>query len=899
MRIAFGLCFDGPLPCKPETRLGFVRTGPSGLLSILETRLGLKRPPVSSLERLIQYHACLKSLDHEQRFYHKSFIVDPVAVSRELLGWRDQLYFSGWSGSIIPDASQRLKDMAEVEGAARKEVPPSVGERLQAVNVVLDSRETQITEISVFDAAEDLPELWRQVLSKLPVLWNHSGDLPPTSSKNTDLQVLKNQLHELNCAEDSVIPLKPLTGDGSVLVINSLSRGSSARLIAEYLNSCKPEKAPAVITGDHGPELNEILELVGLPRCGFNNQSSLRPPVQVLRLALSLLWAPIDPAVLLQFLTHPVSPLPARLRRQLAKEVAKSPGIGGKAWRAAIDDFITSEKEMNPNAPDKVSKLQADIDYWLGPDLFRFDHAVPTAFAGKRCKKVARWLGGRAIFEDSSAIGELFSSAQAQASELASALDQLVEQGIQEITRQQLDRLLDLAGGGGSPIPDKHAEAGHASASDSPASFFEGPDEVIWWDFSMPALPASPPWTQRELSELAQSGAHIQPVDLTLRHLARTWLRPVMAAGKRLILFHHKTDESHHPLWDQIQVCCSGWMELELESLVQAGNRFPQLDVKGDRLQHRPLPGFKRWWRLGDGRLLPARQKESFSSLDNFIKSPYQWVLDRIAALRTAGFEELVIDNRLKGTLVHRLFEEFFGTQNGWRKMGPEEITAWVKAAMSPLIEQEGALFLQPGKAMEREELTEQATHALTELVEHLKDANISEIEIEKHLSGSFRGGDLHGYIDMLLKDKKGREVVLDAKYSGLRYRIEALETNTHLQLALYSHLRKQNSDSGRWPEQAFFIIDSAHVISQSNTVLSNALVIRPDNNETVEDLWRRFETTWQWRRDQMNAGRIEVTVEGAEPDEDSELPEERMGMEMNNDRFNDYKTLTGWERDA
>ena len=68
---------------------------------------------------------------------------------------------------------------------------------------------------------------------------------------------------------------------------------------------------------------------------------------------------------------------------------------------------------------------------------------------------------------------------------------------------------------------------------------------------------------------------------------------------------------------------------------------------------------------------------------------------------------------------------------------------------------------------------------------------------------------------------------------------------------------------------------------------------------ETTADLWRRFEATWHWRRRQMEAGLVEVTVTGTEPDDASLPPPEGMLIDDVNDRFNDFEVLTGWGEDA
>ncbi|MGB5618742.1 MAG: hypothetical protein WBM78_18000 [Desulfobacterales bacterium] len=100
MIVRFGLDFDTQLPDLVQNCLGHVTVGPAGLLSILETQLGLTILEVSAAKRLVQYHACLNRLDTTERFYHRSFEADALSVTRTLLGRRDQWYEAGWTGTF-------------------------------------------------------------------------------------------------------------------------------------------------------------------------------------------------------------------------------------------------------------------------------------------------------------------------------------------------------------------------------------------------------------------------------------------------------------------------------------------------------------------------------------------------------------------------------------------------------------------------------------------------------------------------------------------------------------------------------------------------------------------------------------------------------------------------------
>jgi len=75
--------------------------------------------------------------------------------------------------------------------------------------------------------------------------------------------------------------------------------------------------------------------------------------------------------------------------------------------------------------------------------------------------------------------------------------------------------------------------------------------------------------------------------------------------------------------------------------------------------------------------------------------------------------------------------------------------------------------------------------------------------------------------------------------------------------------------------------------------------VFAPVDEQGAAALWAAFESTWRWRRGQLDQGQIEVTVTGTESDGRSLAPEDGLAIGEHNDRFNEYATLTGWPEDA
>lgn len=100
MRIRLGLHLDGERGESLASHLDAITCGPLGMVTILETQLGLLRSEVSHADRVVQYRDALRCLDAPQRFYAASFAADELGTAATLLRWRDQWFLNGWSGEL-------------------------------------------------------------------------------------------------------------------------------------------------------------------------------------------------------------------------------------------------------------------------------------------------------------------------------------------------------------------------------------------------------------------------------------------------------------------------------------------------------------------------------------------------------------------------------------------------------------------------------------------------------------------------------------------------------------------------------------------------------------------------------------------------------------------------------
>ena len=100
---------------------------------------------------------------------------------------------------------------------------------------------------------------------------------------------------------------------------------------------------------------------------------------------------------------------------------------------------------------------------------------------------------------------------------------------------------------------------------------------------------------------------------------------------------------------------------------------------------------------------------------------------------------------------------------------------------------------------------------------------------------------------------------------------------------------------TGKWPKDvAYFLVRNAELLAQSSAVFTSAKVQQPRENLSSEDLWQRLCSVWQWRREQLDQGLIELTTSNTSPDEMSVPPEDTIKLDPSYDEYSNYKILAG-----
>ncbi|MEM9620689.1 MAG: PD-(D/E)XK nuclease family protein [Pseudomonadota bacterium] len=916
MQIHFGIQLDGlhPLahpttddaPDTPEQAiLGVWHFGPLGLIRWLETELGVPAVTAHSTEQLLAYQTCLETADQPERFYSRSFALDPLTVTRTLLSWRASWYLGGWDGSPHITASSRLYDLFAVEQMAQQIVPLCEGQRVQRLTAALAAgRRTQLTQVTLHDRLVDLPYVWQQLMAHLPVTTAPGVAPRPAAPATSDLGRVQRQL--LQFAQQERVDLRDrtqLSGDGSVLLVQATSRDISADWLAAYVGreqSVTPTISPQtlVVAEQDGIIIDNALERGGLPRCGFTHLSRSRPLNQLIKLALSLLWAPVAPHQLLQFLLHPLAPLSASVRQRLASAVASQPGCGGQAWQAALADIGQTLDGSDEASVEAGQRHLRQIETWLAGQRFDPEQGAPIEVLLKRVQDCRRWVTvlqntGAASKVESAAAAytstpAIYGAALGQTAALLTALEELRSAGRQQLPKIELDRLVhDVSRPQADPT--LLAQAGHVAASAHAACVTRAWSQVIWWDMRAVAPLAPPIWSSAEQLELQAAGIHLPDQAALLQGHALARLRPVLNCRDRLVMVVHD-DEVHqqvgkHPVWQQLNSAFTGYPELNLDDVLWGGVHEEWLQVPAPELRRTDLPARVSHWQLPPHVDINPRAVESYSSLSKLFFFPHEWVLNYAARLHPGRAEDLSDGNLLYGNLAHRLFELFFQQHGAWQTADVTDVERWLRAVLPVLIETEGAVLLEPGRGVDRQRVCMVLEQSLVRLLEHLRSADIVKVEPEQTLQRDYVDGvTLQGTVDLLLTHRSGRQIVLDAKWGGERYRGQELRENRQLQLFSYAYLLSYGDD---WPEAVYFVISTGNILAQDNRTFPQALTFTPVEPIAAGEVWRQGLATYAWRMQQLKAGRIDLPGAAAAD-----------GMLHNDgadDPFDDFRLLLGW----
>jgi hypothetical protein len=139
-------------------------------------------------------------------------------------------------------------------------------------------------------------------------------------------------------------------------------------------------------------------------------------------------------------------------------------------------------------------------------------------------------------------------------------------------------------------------------------------------------------------------------------------------------------------------------------------------------------------------------------------------------------------------------------------------------------------------------QLRDQLAGSVSRLAEMLAESKLTVVDVEVAVDATWRAGALSGRLDLLLRDEAGRDVVLDLKWGGKRYR-ELLGSGLATQLAVYA--------------AAYFSLSRGEVLATPGAPFARFM---PIQGPPLADTWAKLERTVDRVERTLLAGRVPVT---------------------------------------
>lgn len=869
MTIFFGLDIeDKPIPTPSNSSKGIFYCNPNDLANFLSAIFGLPKAGVGSAYlRLEQYRQAIY-LHQKQHpsvlfFYTNSFNSDPFSTASDLLSRRDELIINGYNFDDLPDTPNRIQVLGAIEKCFQSIILSqgksyfSFSDRWIHLLRLLPFQETPIEKVHLCEPKAILPA---HIIKLLEILEQSGVEVIPVDfevqASDTDLGKFQRRLFFPEATTEKSV----LEQDGSLILIKGSNEAQLSRYIA-VLKRKNPAFNPFCFIPGTCKALDYAFIQEGLPSFGIKSASLSRPSLQVLKLATSFLWKPIDPYKILEFASLQHKPLHPELALIIANHVSQQPGIKGDGWYAAINEFFRAFEQENNDAPSVVKEARFQYQFWFERNRYDSKGAAPK----KEIKAIFEFIESWAYVKkkESAEFEDAFSKLAIQARKIIELLEALSEQYLRPIEIERILKTINEPAALSSVPP----QTGHLDYTGKIGAVTSKVDQLLWWNFVDSEQDYFfSKWFKDEIDFL--DSRNIKVISPNLQNAQNIWRKkhPVRLAQRQLLLIIPEKIEgrqvAHHSLMGNIEAFFKNVEAItfdisQRESREQLSRffRLPEFHEIRQFIQSQPSPFLEIPGHFID-KLLKERQ-ETPTSLEQLLYFPYQWFFRYILKITASPVQQIVGQKTLFGNLSHRLIENLMQEEfDHWEK---DYFETWVENQLSALLQREGSTLLLYGKEAERINFINQVKYAVWSLIHLIKKNGWSVEATEKNLEGMCGLIPLKGRCDLILTKEK-QKVIIDLKWGGHSYRINQIKNEEDLQLVIYSNFIRE--ETGEWPHTSFYIISRGKMIARNRHAFSDIQVV-PVKDEPIDQInqriLNRILATYEWRMKQIKEGKIEI----------------------------------------
>jgi len=814
-----------------------------GFLSQLALHAGIHQQMPSFPERLTSYHKALLEYDSvkEENIFHRSIKIDSMSVAKTLLRWRDCLALCGWNKNITLEECDRLNTLADIDNYFNDEGIASLLLKLSNQILLMESGEVRI------------PQVYKNLVIEIPCPFNLLPDyIKPLLAS---LQGIGVTIQE-NTSDSTAQPK----------AINEIH--FSQQWKAEVWLSQQLPTAYDVWINTDNKRLDNWLHMSGYPVCGSEMTATNPQITQMFLLAIQLFQRPLNVNTLLQYLFLSECPLDRQLRGRLARVIVDEGGFCNEKVQECITAYIEREfKSADDDTPQESTKEQREENYlkYLPFDLRRDDSSLPLAEESDtvNVKALGKFLSAISAYTSSKAVKitavQPYDARIAQLRNVSEMTDALLS---------QIDALVDgklsfttLIQWAQSLYEDGdfilyHAQVGGRCMINSPSNMIDKAESTIWCDFygDTSSTLSTDFLSNHEIEQLGKFGVLLwnKQHESDLMHLMT--YRPVCQTSGELAIVtcdqQGATKLPMHPLYLQLPSkpqFIDGdilYQEMAIKIVTPVDNHREEdnIEIRFDAEKH-PVT-----W----------RKVESYSALEKLLQNPFDYFMNY--TLQFIDTNETSINIFLTyGNVAHKVVETLFTADRNGVSL-TDYVNEHYEEELNRALIQKGAILLLPEHHLDRERLRYRFRSCVSKLATIIQENNLTVIQCEQKEEHdlNFEGGIiLQGYIDMLLRDSEGNDVVFDLKYVSKKNKfIPVLENNRALQLAIYKAMLLNHDQPPKAVRTAYFVMPYGILFSTDHFLGENCELITP---KIQAELMPQLRNGYAERVKEISEGRIET----------------------------------------
>lgn len=854
-----------------------------GLLSQLALHAGIHQQIPSFPDRLTAYHKALLQYDcnNKKNIFHRSIEVDSMSVAKTLLRWRDYLALCGWTMQVKVEEGSRLNTLAEIDGYFNDEGLASLLTKLTKQIHLMELGEVKV------------PQTYQYLEIEIPCQFDFLPDYIKPLLKS--LQGLGTTIIE-NADDTSAVP-------ANITEIHFHQQWK-----AEAWLTKQQSKSYDVWINTDNKRLDNWFHMSGNPVCGSEMTCTNPQITQMFLLAIQLFQRPLNVNTLLQYLFLPECPLDKRFSRELARTIVNEGGFCNEKVKESINNYINREFRAEDDAtPPERTKEQREEEYvtYLPFDLRNDDSTLPLAEESDavNVKTLSKFLSSISSFASSKAvkIGAVqpydariaqLRSVSEMTDALLSQIDALVEGEISFTTLSQWAQSLYEDGN----FALYHAQVGSRCMINRPANMIGKAENTIWCDFygDISAALSTDILSNHEIEQLKQQGVLLWDKQHENIFMNLMTARPVCKTTKELVIVtcdqQGTTKLPKHPLYIQLpfitdkvdgEALYNDMATKELEA-IDNHRKSDETEVRFDAVKH-PVS-----W----------RSIESYSALEKLLQNPFDYFMNY--TLKFTDISETDIDLfPTYGNVAHEVIESLFTAERGGASLDDFVISEYEQAFRRALLKK-GALLLLPEHHLDVERLRYKLRECVAKLATLISENGLEVVQCEQkeeHDLGFQNGIILQGYIDMVLRDSEGNDVVFDLKYVSKKDKyLTILEKNRALQLAIYKAMLMNHENHSSAVRTAYFVMPYGLLYSTDDFYGSNFEKVTP---KLQAEVMEQVKNGYTERLNEINNGKIETAdnvsikqleyaqTEGVYPLEDDDTKKDPKKAE---NKYSNYK---------